>query len=390
MLLHHHLDKPVPAARGQRIETRDGRALRHDAQKVPGLKAGDSPPVEARPKPRPRQREAQDRGRGLHICPMVAARDQGQAFRLGPRGMMVKLKRQPDRRAKRPAPARKVLRRLAVYRVHRQKYPPTLVAGGGLYLCREGAEGGKAAVAKAQNGHGGVGCLFQSGEGVQEPLGRGGRVAVAIGGGKEQVAFGTRVPCRVEARHRRHAHRLPGGLQRLRQRRREPPGAAAFRADEDHRLGPTRRRILRNPGSPAPPGGPDHDPGHAHHGKAQRDQAKDQAKNRRALAGVQHVDDFRYPLPRCLIRPADQRAGPLVDQPGAGVGVQREDILRVIREGKAQLAQGIDRHVAQRRHLIKRKSRLAADGGGRGRRGGVVGQQVEGRRRHPKCRGCGQ
>ncbi len=172
-------------------------------------------------------------------------------MRVGARGLVVKVERDPDDLPQCPAPAGEILRRLAVHRVHGKEGGPALGACGSLHLCRICAEGRETAITEAQHGEGrGRGHPRQP---IEEAFRGRGRVTFAIGGAEDEEAVRPGVARRVKGRHRRDVDRLTRIPQGARQRRGKTPSAAAFGADKDHRLRAARGRIVAQPGPATPP-----------------------------------------------------------------------------------------------------------------------------------------
>ena len=189
-------------------------------------------PASKRPKPRPvRRRQSEVRGRAkrriaVGACTsvaIVAARQERQGLGRGRRRLMRQLQLDAHGRAERPAPARELLRRLAVHRVERRKLDPALRLRRGDDRLREGAPGREAAVAEAQHGERRGGGRVEPRQPVEEALGRGRRIAVAIGRGQDQDAPRPGVAGGIEGRHRGGMDRLAGLRQRLDAASRQSP-----------------------------------------------------------------------------------------------------------------------------------------------------------------------
>ena len=133
------------------------------------------------------------------------------------------------------------------------------------------------------------------------------------------------------------------------QRRGEAPGAAALAADEQDRLGAIRAagcpgcaaaRAARRARSARP-----FRPSRARRAPSAPAPARASRRPGRCAA----CRWFPRRAPTRQVGPAQERAGALVEIPGAPVGLQREDVGRVAGIGKAQLAQLRDRRVAEQR-----------------------------------------
>ncbi len=161
------------------------------------------------------------------------------------------------------------------------------------------------------------------------------------------------------------------------------PGAAALAADEQDRLGASRGLIAPDARPPPPSREPDDNASHAHGRDAERHQPQNEAKRRRSLSGVQHVDGLRYAFPPGQVGPGQQRTGALIEIPGPPVGLQREDVRRIAGIGKAQLPQFVDGRLHQKEHLTRCEPRLAAHLNRHGWHA-ATGKQIEGGRRHPQ------
>ena len=303
---------------------------------------------------------------------------------------MRKLERDAKHLAKSSAPAREILWRLAVDRVQRHEFGPALR----LRRCRnglgEGAIGRKAAVAEAEQGHRDIRRRGRRVHPVEEPLGRGGRRAIAISRGEDDDALCTGVALWCEARHRANMDALPRCRQRGMQGRGEAPGAATLAADKNDRLGTARGLVAPDARPPAPPGKPDQDAGHAHRRHSERHHPEHKAEHRGPLPRVQHVNGFRDALPPGQVGPCHERAGSLVKIAGAPVGLQCEHVRRIAGIGKAQFAQLGDGRLQQRGHLIESEPNLSAHFGGISRQDATVRQKIEGGGCHPEGGGGGQ
>ena len=340
-------------------------------------------PDEPLPEADARQGEAKDRGRGLHLCAVVPPRDEGQRLGCRANGLVGQLEIDPNSVSEGAAPAGEVLRRLTVDGVDGHELRPALRLGGCRNSLGEGAVGRKAAVAEAENGQGRVGCAVGCCQPVEKTLGRGRRRAVAIGRGQHDDPVGRSIAFWREGRHRCCVHPLPGLRQCGVERGRKSPGAAALAADEQDRLG-TSRGLIASDARPTPPSRePDDNASHAHGRDAERHQPQNEAKRRRALSGVQHVDGFRNAFPPGQVGPGQQRTGALIEIPGPLVGLQREDVRRIAGIGKAQLPQFVDGRLHQKGHLTRCERRLTAHLNRHGWHA-ATGKQIECGRRHPQ------
>ena len=338
----HDLDEAVAAARGERIEPGNGRALRQDAQQVArrearrsrarsgaaraGREAAQSAGSPSAPAPRRHSRGARssvsgcDAGRdGLVIELQLNA--HGRAEAPGPSGRSPAATGGPPcRRAEagpNPSPPPRAR-------------PPSAKA----------QQAGKLRSPKPSTARGTAGGCRQRGKAIEEALGRGRRIAVAIGRGQDDDARGAGVAGGIEGRHRGGMDRLARLRQRGMQRRGKAPGAAALAADEHDRRRPGPAATLpRIRGRPRRPASHTTTPVPAHHRHAQRHQARAPARAPRRPGRCGACRSFPRPAPSRRIGPGEQRAGALVEVSDAAIGLQGEDIGRIAGIGKGQLAQ---------------------------------------------------
>ena len=211
MFPDHDLDEAVAAAGGERIEPRHGGALRQDAEQVARREAREAAPRQALPERRARQGEAQDRGRGLHLGAVVAARDQRQRLGRGQDRLVGQFQFDPQRlrRARGPSarsPAATGGRSCRTARVRASPSPRPPPRPPSRRRSRPGSCGRRSRARRAARS----GARSSCAQPVEEALGRGRRIAVAIGRGEDDDPFGARVAVRCEGRHRRRVDALAG------------------------------------------------------------------------------------------------------------------------------------------------------------------------------------
>ena len=284
MFLHADLHKAVSARGGQRIEPRHGRSLGHDAEQIARRESAEALPDQPAPEAAPWQGETQDRGRGLHLGAVVAARDQRE--RLG-RAASNGWWSSSSFDARSPRPSARPQRakscgdwRSTVSNGSRVTQPFASAAAATATRRtrrRPGSCGRRSRAPRAARAGGSV----EPCQPVEKPFRRGRRVAVAIGRGEDENALGAGVADRIEGRHGCRMDRLAGRRQRLVQRRREAPGAAALAADEDDRLGAGCWLVAADP-RPAPSSRePEDDAGPTHHRHAERHQPEHEPERAR-------------------------------------------------------------------------------------------------------------
>ncbi len=390
MLLDDDLQKPVAARRRERIEARSRRPFGQYPDQISCGKPRKTRPRQPLPKRGARQRKAQDRRRRLHVRPIIAPRLEREVGRGRGGRLVVQFERDPEHRTQRLPPAREGLRRLTVDRVIGQQNRPTLRIHRLGNRLGVGAIGRETPVPETEHGNRDIQRIGAGVEFRQEAFRGTGLCPVAISRREHDDPIGPGVALGDEGRHRRDMNTLARRTERCMQGRGKAPGTAAFTADKEDRLRARGWLVVPDARAAAPTRKPDRQAGEAQDRHAQRHEAEHRAKQRRPLPRMQRVDGFRDALPCGQVRPGEHRAGALIEIAGAAIGLQRENIGGIPVIGEAQTPQFRDGRVAEHRKTGKRHVCLTAHLGGDAERGPAIGDQLEGRGRHPQGGGGGE